>query len=318
MNYEEFASDISEAAAFSFESVKENEESLQRLGVNQTMRQSGSGRYQCKLAAKSTPQAELISDRFNLAVTLSLEPPEGCVAFLFPRTVSGQFLASGFDLGNDSNLFFNEKAHADISVPELVGSDSLVITKQRFGELTHLLYPDFEPGPGLSLISGDGARLVALRDRITQLVAQRNCVDTGDLACVMAGAVSCLVELSGKAPQTTQTGIESRWRIARNARDYIEQNFHDNIEIEQLCQITGAGVRTLQRSFQQCFGMTISEYHKTARLDALDRALRSNSPRDTTIAELCLQSGITHFGRGSTQYRERFGLTPSQRLAERH
>ena len=54
-----------------------------------------------------------------------LEPPEQMVGFLFPRTVSGRFLAEGANLSNERLLVLPPGSGADIVVPALVGKVGL-------------------------------------------------------------------------------------------------------------------------------------------------------------------------------------------------
>lgn len=91
MSYEEFISDLPLEDTIVFNSVEENEETMQHLGVNQQIRQSGKGNFQAHMAARSFDQLELFADRFSTAFSMYLEPPEGMVGFLLPRSVNGQF-----------------------------------------------------------------------------------------------------------------------------------------------------------------------------------------------------------------------------------
>ncbi len=134
---------------------------------------------------------------------------------------------------------------------------------------------------------------------------------------LLASAVTCLAELGiGQNPRA-DTDVARRWSLARKTREYIEAHFREPVELDDICLATGAGVRALQRAFRQCFDLTISEYLKTVRLDALDLSLRKGHPTESTVAEIGLRNGFTHLGRMSVLYRDRFGVTPRQRLRER-
>jgi AraC-like DNA-binding protein len=85
--------------------------------------------------------------------------------------------------------------------------------------------------------------------------------------------------------------------------------------MEDLCRVTGVGVRTLQRCFREYFDMTISEYLKTKRLDAARRELDGARPDAHTVTEIALNHGFNHLGRFSVEFKERFGESPGKTLA---
>jgi transcriptional regulator GlxA family with amidase domain len=87
--------------------------------------------------------------------------------------------------------------------------------------------------------------------------------------------------------------------------------------MEDLCRVTGVGVRTLQRCFRQYFDFSITAYLKTLRLDAARRALAAARPLQDSVTKIALQHGFTHLGRFSVEFRERFGDSPREILAIR-
>ena len=101
MNYMEFASDLPLHQTIKFTSTEELEETMQRLGVSQEMKQIGTGKFQSDLAVRTTPQAELYADRFSKAVSMHLESPKDTVGILFPRSASGKFVVCGQNVGNE-------------------------------------------------------------------------------------------------------------------------------------------------------------------------------------------------------------------------
>ena len=78
--------------------------------------------------------------------------------------------------------------------------------------------------------------------------------------------------------------------------------------------MTGVGVRTLQRCFREYFNLTITDYLKTARLDAAHRDLAVAHPGRDSVTEIALRHGFTHLGRFSVAYRACFRVSPSQTL----
>ena len=107
---------------------------------------------------------------------------------------------------------------------------------------------------------------------------------------------------------------EARNRVARLAQEYIEAHYSEAVHIEDLCRVTGVGVRTLQRCFREYFNLTVSTYLKAVRLDSARRELLAADRSDTSVTRIAMRHGCTHLGRFSVEFRDRFGQTPRETL----
>jgi len=115
------------------------------------------------------------------------------------------------------------------------------------------------------------------------------------------------------APQAQPFGGAHRC-TAKRVRAFIDGHFREPVRMADLCRATGGGVRTLQRCFKQCFGVTVTDYLKAMRLDAAHRDLITAHPSRDTVATIALRNGFSHLGRFSSQFRERFGQLPRETL----
>jgi len=106
----------------------------------------------------------------------------------------------------------------------------------------------------------------------------------------------------------------SRSAVAQRARAFIDRHFREPVRMEDVCRATGVGVRTLQRGFKQCFGVTVTTYLKAVRLDAVYRDLIAAHPSRDSVTTIALRNGCRHLGRFSSEFRERFGQLPSETL----
>ena len=111
--------------------------------------------------------------------------------------------------------------------------------------------------------------------------------------------------------------IETLPRALRRARDCLQANAAEPLDLLQLAEAAGIGVRALQLGFQRHFGVTISEMLLDMRLAELNTRLRS-APPDAHIIEIAFDLGFTHLGRMSGAYRAKFGETPSATLRRLH
>jgi len=106
----------------------------------------------------------------------------------------------------------------------------------------------------------------------------------------------------------------ARGGVARRARAFVDGHFREPVRMADLCRATGVGLRTLQRCFKQCFGVTVTDYLKTMRLDAACRDLIAAHPSRDTVTTIALRNGCRHLGRFSSEFRERFGQQPRETL----
>lgn len=319
MNYENFVSGLPRERRMTFTSAEENQEVMERLGVNQAIRQLGTGVFRADMCVRSTRQAELFSDRFSKAFSLNLQSPAGVAGFLIPRSASGKFISSGQDIGNDQLVFLPDGADTDIVAPDLAGSESFCIPMSRFIELAEALCPSMRPLDQMSAIKGDTSRLHILRKWILKLNAQQAEPDEEQLSDLIASTISWMIHSVNKqACNDRIKTISRKQRIAKTAQDVIHAEFRENVQIEDICVATGVGVRTLQRCFSEYFDVSISEYLKAVRLDSAQRQLAAREPSQTRITDVALECGFKHLGRFSTEFHHHYGLLPSEMMRKTH
>ncbi len=318
MNYKEFASDLPLDGTIVFRSAEENEEEMQRNGVNQEVRQIGTGKFRSDLAVRSTEQADLFVDRFNKAVLINLEPPKGAIGVLFPRSASGQFLASGQNVGNEKMLVFPDGSGTDIVLPDLAGSEAMTIPTARFTAMAEVLSPTFTLTKEFAVMEGNTAQLHALKNAVLKLVAHPELQPNDEqLSNLLAAIIAWIADCQSQAQGTEGLHVHTRTRIAKLAQAFIEAHHQDAVRMEDLCRVTSVGLRTLQRCFKEYFDLTITDYLKTVRLNAAYRELTSTHPLEQSVSNIALRHGFNHLGRFSVEFRTRFGKSPKEMLAMR-
>ena len=103
-----------------------------------------------------------------------------------------------------------------------------------------------------------------------------------------------------------------RQRVVNRALDYINSK-RDAVSIRDLYRVSRSSWRTLDRGFQERFGVTPKKYIIATRLVGARRTLQA-SPPETRIADIAGEWGFAHLGRFSTDYRQMFGERPSDTL----
>ncbi|WP_091233076.1 helix-turn-helix transcriptional regulator [Microbacterium sp. 3J1] len=95
----------------------------------------------------------------------------------------------------------------------------------------------------------------------------------------------------------------------RRALDFIAENAHRPITVDDVAGAVHMSTRGLQYAFRRALDMTPAECLKQARLDGAHRDLRSGAP--STVAAIARRWGFSHPSRFAVAYRDAFGVLPS-------
>lgn len=102
-------------------------------------------------------------------------------------------------------------------------------------------------------------------------------------------------------------------RGVRRALDVMHAAVERDVSLAELAAAAGLSSRALQRQFRSFLGKTPREALTGIRFERARRQLLQGAP-GTKVMDVALRCGLSHFGRFSTDYRRRYGETPSQTL----
>ncbi|XIA67123.1 AraC family transcriptional regulator [Bradyrhizobium sp. TZ2] len=103
---------------------------------------------------------------------------------------------------------------------------------------------------------------------------------------------------------------ESLPRSMQRAREFLHAHAEDPLDLAQLAEAAGTGIRALQLGFRRHFGTSISQMLLDIRLAHLNDRLTGASPA-ARITDIAFELGFTHLSRMASAYRAKFGETPS-------
>ena len=316
MRYESFVKELPAERTVSFQSAEENEEYLLRLGVNQEMRQLRRGPFRSDLAYRATEHAELYADRYSTASRMYLEPPPGTVGLAWFKSAEDPLLASGVDTANEKLVFIPENNVVGLVVPELGGSECISIPKDRFLNMFAAFCPMCDPLEEVTMFEGNTAELESLSRTILRLLAEPGEELNPEWISNLLAAVFGWVDESTGHSATNHISSQTSFRpIARKTEEYVQEHYRDPIFLEDICRDTGVGLRTLQRCVKKYFNVTVTELVESVRMTSARRDLSRLRPEEASVTRIAFDNGFTHLGRFSMAYRERYGETPSERLA---
>jgi len=318
MTYAQFASDLPPDRITTFSSAEENEEAMRRLGVDQQIRQLGKGPFRVDLAVEGTEHAELYSDRFSTAFTMSLASPDGYVGLLFLRSARDRVLVCGEEVADDKLVVVPPGSSVDIVGPDLTASEAIALPAERFEGVAQRVcpVPRLDRLRETTVIPGNTEKLHALRRGVLDLVKHPE-RDPRREQCtrLLAETIAWMDESCPRWRPERIVVNGARSRVAKRAQEFLEEHYWDSVHMEDLCRTAGVGIRTLQRCFREYFDLTITDYLKTLRLNAAWRDLAAADPSQTSVTTIALEHGFGHLGRFSVEFRDRFGESPSETLA---
>ncbi len=97
-------------------------------------------------------------------------------------------------------------------------------------------------------------------------------------------------------------------------RRYIQEHYRETIDLEQLVDLCNVSERTLLEGFKRYHGVSPMKLLKLTRLDFVHLALKEADPATSNVTDIALAGGFSQLGKFSTEYKERFGQSPSETL----
>jgi AraC-like DNA-binding protein len=97
----------------------------------------------------------------------------------------------------------------------------------------------------------------------------------------------------------------------RRAIELIEENPDAGLSLAELASAAGVTARALQRGFKEVVGMSPTAYVRAVRLDRVHAELIEGAGT-VAVTDVAMRWGFFHLGRFAQQYRERFGVLPSE------
>ncbi|MBP5888614.1 AraC family transcriptional regulator [Streptomyces scabiei] len=102
-------------------------------------------------------------------------------------------------------------------------------------------------------------------------------------------------------------------RLIRRACALIQDHHTEPLTVGDVAEALAVSVRTLQEAFRRELDSTPMAYLRACRLDAVRRELRA-AESGTSVTSIALAHGFVHMGRFASEYRTRFGESPSTTL----
>ena len=120
--------------------------------------------------------------------------------------------------------------------------------------------------------------------------------------------------LAGLTPEPSSKNPTARRKGLRQALEFIDANGQDNPGIIDICFAVDISPRSLNRAFNEHFGIGPKRYLLNLRLLNVRRQLRNTSDDLTTVADIANEWEFWHMGDFAREYRQFFGEYPAESL----
>jgi AraC-like DNA-binding protein len=170
---------------------------------------------------------------------------------------------------------------------------------------------------GFDITSPAGQALLSSVQFLRQELARPEGISTMPLARAHLESL-ILTQLLLTIPNSFSDELQTPDRPARRhnirrAVELIESRPDANLTLPELAAAAGVTVRALQRGFQDVVGIPPTAYVRAVRLDRVHEDLLTNT-RGASVTDIAMRWGFFHLGRFAQQYKDRFGVLPSETL----
>ena len=129
-----------------------------------------------------------------------------------------------------------------------------------------------------------------------------------DIAILAAKGFMIDIDRNSQSPFIMFAGQKSHNDDAvLNAQEYIEQNFHDKITVDRLCDKFGVGRRTFERRFKKATSNTVVEYLQRVKIEAAKKQLETGRK---TVNEVMYDVGYTDTKAFRDVFKKFVGMSP--------
>ncbi|MGI9272282.1 MAG: helix-turn-helix domain-containing protein [Woeseiaceae bacterium] len=283
-----------------FPAIEAMQEASEAAGWQCEYRQLDAGRLEARTVLRDCDEMSFLRESANRRLSIIAESPAETITVIIPASTS-RFRINGIDVVG--NTIVVVPASTDFHALSDPGADALSL---------HIPFDRFRDV--LAASSGDPS--IQISSAVQSFKAESSTIQElrrspGD----PSSSESLIVELLSHLRASACLDLTSRQararRVIERAIEYIDANLNMNIRITDLCKVADVSLSTLERVFRLELQMTPHAYIKARRLDAVRRSLINGDP-DTPISQLAHDHGISHLGRFAADYRQQFGLLPSE------
>ena len=123
--------------------------------------------------------------------------------------------------------------------------------------------------------------------------------------------IDLLLEYLEENNMVKNSAVQRKRDLAlKKASEYVRNHVEEYISISELCKAGGVSERTLEYAFRETYQVSPKEYIKSIKLNKVRSQLRKAYGQ--MVSSIAAQYGFWHMGQFAADFKERFGVLPSE------
>lgn len=275
------------------------------------------------LTARRTPRVGIVEMDYGATVDITPEPLESFYLVQIPRRGTARVRHEDSEISSGPGLASVLSPRSATDMTWYAGNPQVLVYLERslVEECAAALSGTEPRGPlvfdlGMPLSSPDARSWLAtvgcLRAELAGARPGAAAVHASELGHAVANQLvesqhhthSALIAQRGGAPRGT----------ARRAARYVEQRLAQPLTVSSVAAAQGVCTRVLQEAFRRELDTTPLGFIHDLRMRTARARLLAADPGEVSVTDVALGVGMTHLGRFSVAYRDRYGESPSTTL----
>ena len=292
-------------------------------GWDTDYRQVTSGKFESRLKLYASSKIRLTEHRCNQKMLVAGTPPPGHVGVVLPLNQQDKGLFQGRAPAPNELCLISQQSEVYFQTPDGL---RMVIATIPVSRLNQCLAITADRDVDQCL---EKSRIITLnKSLITDLEASISCaIRLGQSEHHRDSFDVCLQEIEdhiisslcrGMTPPVAlergARGRANRLRYLSRAQSFIAENLGAALSLESIALAVETSPRTLEVAFREVLNITVVQYIKCYRLNAVKNQLLKHKGSQVRIKSVALDYGFWHLGRFAQDYHSLFNEYPSQTL----
>ena len=292
-------------------------------GWDTDYRQVSGGKFESQLGLYSSSRLRFTDHRCNQEMLIAGTPPPGHIGVVIPLNPRGKGVFQSQTLGVNQLAIIGQQSGIQLQTPDDLRMLVVTIPVSR---LSQSLATTADRGVDNDLAQ---SRIITLNRRVLADIEApvSRAIQLGHYASHQDSLSVCLHEIEDHfigslcremtAPVALERGARgrgNRLRYLSRARNFINENPGAVLSLESIALAVETSPRTLEVAFREALNVTVVQYIKYSRLNAVRRQLLKYRGSQVKVKSLALDHGFWHLSRFAQDYYSLFNEHPSQTL----
>ncbi|GAB3438521.1 AraC family transcriptional regulator [Massilia solisilvae] len=199
----------------------------------------------------------------------------------------------------------------------IIRVDNEVVRRQCQQHLGRTLHKDVEFDAVMNLDTPDGRNMVKMLAWMCDVLSTSDKLSpllSTQFETTFVGMLLSCQPNNYSAELCEEKGQSIAPSFVKRIEQYIEEHAHEPISVGDLAEYAGVSTRSLFAGFRRFRNTSPMHFLKEVRLRRVHEELLRTPPSSGAVTTVAFRWGFSHLGHFTTDYKRRFGETPSETL----